>query len=589
MATIIDSLIVKLGLDTTDYDKGRKKIGGSLKDTGKEAKDMGKKVKESAREGSSGFNDMAKEAAKFLAIIGGTAAVTNFAKNVIESSAAMYRFSQNIKESFTQISILSGAAEVAGGSVEGLQGTLDMLSKAQTELKLTGNSSLLPFFNALKIAPSEAAGSVTDLFQVIHNRMMGMDRKDAFNLGQMFGIDAGTMNLLLSSDQEFKGLLEWQTKLNKLTEQQAKQYKGMSQSLKMLEQETEAFGISLLSGASPALEKIIDLFRKFGDWCKENEQFVTVFLGAMAAGLAAVGIASIPVSATAVSILALAAAFATLWDDYQTFKNGGEALMPWDKWIPNLEKAYDLLTKVKNKANEYGYNFVTKLLGAGGALLAAVHGDRKGMQLAYSAGSGTYSPSGGSGSLEQKLANAEKENGLPAGTLSAIIKQETGGNRAYLDDPSKYHYGLDRNGRRIAPHTGKISTAFGPFGLLESTARDPGYGITPLQNKGIDEQIRFAAQYTAARAKASGSLRGGLAGYGEGAGYANSVLSGIPGASQAAMAGGAIASNTPSRSVTNSIGEMKIYTQATDAEGIMRDAGQAIDYLSISQANTGQM
>jgi len=589
MATIIDSLIVKLGLDTTDYDKGRKKIGGSLKDTGKEAKDMGKKVKESAREGSSGFNDMAKEATKFLAIIGGTAAVTNFAKNVIESSAAMYRFSQNIKESFTQISILGGAAEVAGGSVEGLQGTLDMLSKAQTELKLTGNSSLLPFFNALKIAPSEAAGSVTDLFQVIHNRMMGMDRKDAFNLGQMFGIDAGTMNLLLSSDQEFKDLLEWQTKLNKLTEQQAKQYTAMQKALTMLGQETTAYGITLLSDAAPAIMRIIDLFEGFGTWIKQHGGFVLGFLGTMGTYLAIMGAKALPISLLAAELLLLAVAIGLVADDFRTFKEGGDSLIPWQNAIDGVSKLIEWLDKLLDKMQEVAYNPVTKLLGAGNALIAAIKGDRKGMQIAYGAGSGAYSPSSGAGSLEQKLANAEKENGLPAGTLSAIIKQETGGNRAYIDDPSKYHYGLNAQGKRIAPHTGKVSTAFGPFGLLESTARDPGWGIEPLKNKGIDEQIRLISQYVARRSKSAGSLQAGLAGYGEGAGYANSVLSGIPGASQAAMAGGAIASNAPSRSVTNSIGEMKIYTQATDAEGIMRDAGQAIDYLSISQANTGQM
>lgn len=589
MATIIDSLIVKLGLDTTDYDKGRKKIGGSLKDTGKEAKDMGKKVKESAREGSSGFNDMAKEATKFLAIIGGTAAVTNFAKNVIESSAAMYRFSQNIKESFTQISILSGAAEVAGGSVEGLQGTLDMLSKAQTELKLTGNSSLLPFFNSLKIAPSEAAGSVTDLFQVIHNRMMGMDRKDAFNLGQMFGIDAGTMNLLLSSDQEFKDLLEWQTKLNKLTEQQAKQYTAMQKALTMLGQETTGYGITLLSDAAPAIMRIIDLFEGFGTWIKQHGGFVLGFLGTMGTYLAIMGAKALPISLLAAELLLLAVAIGLVADDFRTFKEGGDSLIPWQNAIDGVSKLIEWLDKLLDKMQEVAHNPVTKLLGAGNALIAAIKGDRKGMQIAYAAGSGAYSPSSGAGSLEQKLANAEKENGLPAGTLSAIIKQETGGNRAYIDDPSKYHYGLNAQGKRIAPHTGKVSTAFGPFGLLESTARDPGWGIEPLKNKGIDEQIRLISQYVARRSKSAGSLQAGLAGYGEGAGYANSVLSGIPGASQAAMAGGAIASNAPSRSVTNSIGEMKIYTQATDAEGIMRDAGQAIDYLSISQANTGQM
>jgi len=589
MPTIIDSLIVKLGLDTTDYDKGRKKVGGSLKDTGKEAKEMGKKVKESAREGSSGFNDMAKEATKFLAIIGGTAAVTNFAKNVIESSAAMYRFSQNIKESFTQISILGGAAEVAGGSVEGLQGTLDMLSKAQTELKLTGQSSLLGFFSALKISHAEAAGSVTDLLNVIHNKMMGKDRKDMFNLGQMFGVDAGTMNLLLSSDEEFKALLEWQAKLNKLTEKQAKQYKDMSQSLTKLRQEMEAYGISLLSDAAPAIMRIIDLFEGFGTWIKQHGGFVLGFLGTMGTYLAIMGAKALPISLLAAELLLLAVAIGLVADDFRTFKEGGDSLIPWQNAIDGVSKLIEWLDKLLDKMQEVAYNPVTKLLGAGNALIAAIKGDRKGMQIAYGAGSGAYSPSSGAGSLEQKLANAEKENGLPAGTLSAIIKQETGGNRAYIDDPSKYHYGLNAQGKRIAPHTGKVSTAFGPFGLLESTARDPGWGIEPLKNKGIDEQIRLISQYVARRSKSAGSLQAGLAGYGEGAGYANSVLSGIPGASQAAMAGGAIASNAPSRSVTNSIGEMKIYTQATDAEGIMRDAGQAIDYLSISQANTGQM
>ena len=105
-----------------------------------------------------------------------------------------------------------------------------------------------------------------------------------------------------------------------------------------------------------------------------------------------------------------------------------------------------------------------------------------------------------------------------------MVQQETGGKQAYLDDPSKYHYGLDANGRRIAPHTGKVSTAFGPFGILESTAKRPGFGVEPLKDKSIDEQIRFASEYLAARSRSAGSIEGGLAGYGEGSGYSGSVM-----------------------------------------------------------------
>ena len=575
MATVIDSLIVKLGLDTSGFDKGQKKVKDASRDTAK------------------GFEDMAREATKFLAIIGGTAAITSFVQDVISSSAALERFSKNIGRNVEEVTAWSGAVEAAGGTAEGLQGTLSMLSKAQTEFKLTGNTSLLPFFNALGISAQEAGGSVTDLLSVIHNKIQarGIDRQTGFNLGQMFGIDAGTMNLLLSSDKEFKDLIAYQTKLNKLTEAQAKSFLNLQQGITRLGQQTEAFGTRLAADMAPAIGKVIDLFERFGEWCRDNGEFVNSFITILATGLGALALKALPITLTAAALVLLAGGLALLWDDYQTFKAGGDTLMPWDNWIPKLKEAYEWMTKVKEKLNEYGYNAVTKILGVVNSGIAALHGDRQGMVNAYNAGSGTYVPETATtgGDLASKLAAAEKAAGLPAGTLSAIMKQETGGNKAYIDDPAKYHYGLDAKGRRIAPHTGKVSTAFGPFGLLESTAADPGYGVAPLRNKSLDEQIRFAAQYTAARAKDSGSLAGGLAGYGEGGAYARSVLSGIPGASGAAMGGGVIASSGGARSVTTNVGEVKVYTQATDADGIVRDMAQSLDYLSVSQANTGQM
>ena len=123
-----------------------------------------------------------------------------------------------------------------------------------------------------------------------------------------------------------------------------------------------------------------------------------------------------------------------------------------------------------------------------------------------------------------QLTAREQAAGLPAGLLASIIQQETGGKADFLNDPTKYHYELNKDGKRIAGHTGKESTAFGPFGILESTAKDPGYGVKPLQNKSIEEQARFASDYLAARIKAAGSVQGGLAGYGEGMKYADAVM-----------------------------------------------------------------
>lgn len=131
--------------------------------------------------------------------------------------------------------------------------------------------------------------------------------------------------------------------------------------------------------------------------------------------------------------------------------------------------------------------------------------------------------------LIKMLGDVDKRKGFPPGTAYSVMMQETGGNTKYLDDPTAYHYDKNKDGKRIAGHTGQVSTAFGPFGILESTARDPGYGVEPLKDKSLGEQVRFFGDYLAARSKRAGSLQGGLSGYGEGGKYGQQVMNRIGG------------------------------------------------------------
>lgn len=127
----------------------------------------------------------------------------------------------------------------------------------------------------------------------------------------------------------------------------------------------------------------------------------------------------------------------------------------------------------------------------------------------------------------RELAVAEaKRVGLPANILNQVLDVEVGGQlKTYLAQPDKYHYGVNEKGQRIAPHTGKVSTARGLFGIVNSTAKDPGWGVKPLQDYSVQEQTRFAADYLAALVRSSGGdLKKGLARYGEGEKYAAKVL-----------------------------------------------------------------
>jgi hypothetical protein len=134
----------------------------------------------------------------------------------------------------------------------------------------------------------------------------------------------------------------------------------------------------------------------------------------------------------------------------------------------------------------------------------------------------------------QLLSAADARNGLPAGTMFAVMQQESGGR--FLDAPDTKHYPSG-----VAPN-GKKSSAFGPFGILESTAAAPGYGVAPLKDKSLEEQVRFASDYLGGRIKArGGDVVAGLADYGEGPQYGQQVAARIKGVPMSPRSTGATA------------------------------------------------
>lgn len=121
--------------------------------------------------------------------------------------------------------------------------------------------------------------------------------------------------------------------------------------------------------------------------------------------------------------------------------------------------------------------------------------------------------------LKQLERKKEKELNLPSGLITSLRVQEGGDRDDFLMQPDKFHYKPGADGKK--PKT----TARGLYGTLEGTARDPGYNVKPLADWSPEAQVNFAGAYVAGRAKSAGGLKAGLAGYGEGNKYADSVLS----------------------------------------------------------------
>lgn len=596
MATIIDSLLVTLGLDSTSFDANRKKVDKGLSDTGKQAESTAKTV------------------AGFLAVVGGTVAIQRFVSDTIRANAELARLSLNLNEGVQSISAWSNAAEEAGGSAQGLQSSMDMLSKAQTELQLTGQSSLIPYFSSLGLSLADVEGRarpVGDLLLDLSGRFERMDRTTANNLGRMMGLDQGTMNLLLKGRHEVELMIARQKEHSAVTKKQAEEAERLQRLMITSRQSFEAFGRSLLSEAIPYLEKLLSVFDSFGRWIAENQEVVKVFLTIVAAGLAAIAAYTVPINLTVTAVLALAAAIAALYQDYQTFKRGGDSLIDWAKWEPGIEAAKKGLGVLRDLL----VDMLIRAVAVGDAILKLATGDFSGAKIAANAalfgipGEGLQKPaaapqapaaSPAKGDDRQRfIATAAARLGVPEAVIDAHLRTETGatGKTAIGDfnfgniktgkgyagaSKSRSVLEYDANGRPLTE-----TAAFRSYGSPEAAAADYADLIARRYPgaKGATDATTFAS-----------ALKAG--GYATDPNYVAKIAAvarGIPGASQAAtgavrtgQAATGAAAGGKTVSVENKIGEVKVYTQATDAAGIAKDLGGELDYLFVAQANYGQ-
>lgn len=556
MATVIDSLVVKLGLDTKDYQKGSKDVDSSFKKTKQSAQKTGKDIEQAGKQGAEFFNQLRKSAIQFFSVLTVGRGLADFTRNVIGSGAQLDRMSKRLGVSASELSRWEGAVKQSGGAAGEALSTFQALSAQITQLNLTGDAPIAMLLRTLNVAAVDSSGkakAIPDLIRDIGDALdtKGWSNADKFNLLNSAGIGDGLANLLMRGREEREKLLAAQ---KEYSDADAKAARIAEEKWEKAKQNIEGMTKRLIIDLLPALERIVEGMVKF--------------------------------AAVAVPILAeLVGGFVSL----------NEAT---DGWLVTLGLALVALKGISGLLGMVGLGkaaggagaaaggaaaggLMAKLFGIlkfGGAAGAATYSrglnTNEEAELAKRRGMGPMISPGADYDMANKLAAAEKANGLPAGLLSSIMQQEIGGRKEFLDDPSKYHYEKDASGKRK-------SSAFGPFGILDSTAKNPGYGVKPLVDKSIDEQIRFAAQYSAARINQAGSVAGGLAGYGEGAKYASQVMSRLPGG---VMTGIPVGSGGGGQSTTSMyVDKVNVYTQATDANGIARDINGAL----VHQADTG--
>ncbi|WP_314309336.1 transglycosylase SLT domain-containing protein [Kingella denitrificans] len=361
MATVIDTLFMELGIDSSKFSREAKQAVSKLDDmteafekaeakTGKSGKGLDKhaeKVKQNVKQAKNlteAMGKVAKGAAALFALVTGSNALDKLIREAAEANVQLDNLSRNIGMSRNQLQAWGGMAEMAGGSAEGMKGSLAGLSMGITRLTTMGDTSMVPFFNAFGVALLNTDGKARDLDSImldLSDRFSKMDRVQAYNLAKSMGLDDGTINTLMLGRAEMEKMLEMQRNLYHSGEKEIAVSRELTRSRAYLNQQWDALKNMLADALAPHLLRLVKLVSSFADYLMRNENTMKHVFEGVAFVLGAVLIPVLwsavtalyafiaPFALAAAAVAALGAAFVLLYDDYKTWAEGGKSLFDW--------------------------------------------------------------------------------------------------------------------------------------------------------------------------------------------------------------------------------------------------------------------
>ncbi len=301
MATILDELIVTLGLSSKGFDSGadsaKKKLEG-IEGAGAKAAERTKKVGEESDSAAKGLGNLSTKMASFLALIGGTVAIKSFIKDTIETNTQLYFMSRNLDMSVQGLYALGAAAQELGIGKGSLQQLAAQLKQIPGQLLAGQTPTLLPLLARAGISFDQ---SPQQIMLGLARYFSTMPASVALGLGTSYGLSYDQMTFLLQGVQKVQSAFD-RDKAFAPTTAQAKQFAGMKQQIADIGLAFTKLGYDLVSKAAPILEKVFGLLMRFAEWAQKHEQLVSSFLVALAVGIGAVSGAMGVLAAGAVAL-----------------------------------------------------------------------------------------------------------------------------------------------------------------------------------------------------------------------------------------------------------------------------------------------
>lgn len=247
MATIIDELVVKLGMDNKGLKKGSEDSKKAIEGLGKNTKEASKTV-----------DGLGYAFTKMFAVVGGLNALKSFTQHIIESNAELSRLAKNTGEVTEKISTLQNAAKVAGGSAQEIASQMQSMKQAFFQGQYTEmDSPLFKTLALLRVSATDTNRKLKEMDQLWSDinesaQSMPKDLRYQFLVGNQF--NASSAELLSKDRAEYLDLVDKQKK-NAITTAEAEKAEAARQAIEKGKLDLEKIGNMAISALLPDTEK----------------------------------------------------------------------------------------------------------------------------------------------------------------------------------------------------------------------------------------------------------------------------------------------------------------------------------------------
>lgn len=291
-ATVIDALLVTLGLDTSDFRKGQKDVSDDLKKQREDAKKTAKEMAEQGKKAASFFSSIKTELLALTGVTVTAGGLMSFVKSTTSGLMDLSIQSKALGLSARELDGWSKSAEAAGSSAEKISSSLQGFQGAIQGARVGDYSSSifggLAQLNALTGQNFDVWGQ--DASSLAKTSLDALRKISDPNLRRQVGLSLGFDDATLQRNQEGKFLpdVDRLTKSSGISNESINGAKEFNSAWTELTQNLDTTKNQFYTFLIPYVRDFNGVLRDFSNWMKshpeEMKQKVDAFFGAIESG-----------------------------------------------------------------------------------------------------------------------------------------------------------------------------------------------------------------------------------------------------------------------------------------------------------------